>query len=71
MTNKEDRDMEELIPGNMIDHIWGADDHEIDNAEIAQCQEMINAELEQVYREDLRLFYPDDDQFYEHLAEVS
>lgn len=33
--------MDELIPGNMIDHIWGADDPEIDNADIAQCQEMI------------------------------
>ena len=71
MTNKVDRDMEELIPGNRIDHIYGADDPEIDNQDFIQCQEMINAELEQVYREDLRLFYPDDDQFYEHLAEVS
>jgi len=43
MTNKEDRDMEELIPGNRIDHIWGADDHGIDNEDLQDCAGQIGA----------------------------
>jgi hypothetical protein len=43
MTNKEDRDMEELIPGNRIDHIYGADDPEIDNQELTDCADQIGA----------------------------
>jgi hypothetical protein len=43
MTNKEDRDMEELIPGNRIDHIYGADDPEIDNLEIQDHAEYLGA----------------------------
>jgi hypothetical protein len=42
-TEKEDRDMEELITGNKIDYIWGADDHGIDNDDLQDCADQIGA----------------------------
>ena len=43
ITLMEFRDLEELIPGNRIDYIWGADDPEIDNQELTDCADQIGA----------------------------
>jgi len=62
ITLTESRDLEEMIPGNILCEIAGSDSDGAswDLDEIAQHQEMINTEMEEVYQESRKLFYPDD-----------
>lgn len=44
ITLMESRDLDEMIPGNKIDHLYGIDgfdENQYDHEDFAQCQEMI------------------------------
>ena len=56
------RDLEEMIPGNNLIEVYGHDDpkqNQWDHWDYEQCQEMIDHELDEPYREALLYLYPE------------
>ena len=56
------RDIEEMTPGNNIDHLWGhdtPDEIRYDREDFLQCQEMILNQYDESYKEALPYLFPE------------